>query len=423
MLRFTSNLIIQMTRKCNLNCKYCYEEHENPWGNKYISFEEFKKLVDTAIYYRCVLGRVENEINFHFHGGEVLTIPWDELRKCIEYVELRKQTFPGLTWCIQSNGLKINDDIAKFIASKDPSLGISFDGFEANDRLSKEGNIAFIEKLKRFHDLYGTRFASISVLTTDNIKTWYKDMKEVSSFFDSVGANVLNPRCGYEDRVPSEEDLWEYYYKPSLESFLTDNPLPERELIGIITQIIDGIVFGSPNTDKTGCFNKLCGHGANMTSVEPDLTLGCCDKFLSTGKYKDKLYSMNIDTLDFLGLQQINYTCHFYKEMFKLFDSMGCSNCRANRICGGDCQAFNISKYGEVRMDKARCSNIRKVYDFVADNWYKILQKTTVTVNSTNLSILPSALAVLEKNNLELKVDMINFRKSNVYVIKKECLK
>ena len=97
----------------------------------------------------------------------------------------------------------------------------------------------------------------------------------------------------------------------------------------------------------------------------------------------DNLFSMDIDKLDFLGLQQINYTCHFYKEMFKLFDEMGCSSCKANRVCGGECQAFNISKYGKVSMDKANCDNIKKTYDFISDNWYKILQKTTITVNST----------------------------------------
>lgn len=420
MLRFTDNLIIQMTRKCNLNCKYCYEEHINPYGNKYISFEDFKKLVDTTLYYRCILGRIENNINFHFHGGEVLLLPWEELKKDIEYLMLRKQIFPGIDWCIQSNGLKITDEIAQYFAVRGKPFGLSFDGFTAKERMDERSNRIFIERLRYYHNTFGTRFSSISVLTKDNIKNWFKDMQEVSDVMDTVGANIICPVVGQEDLVPSLDDQWEYYYKPVLESLKSDNPIREREISSVISSAIGQIVFGLPNIEKTGCFNKLCGSGSNMTSASPNLTLGSCDKFIEKGPYRSLLKDYPLDNPDFLGLQQANRVIHFYSKMFKLFDNNHCESCPATGICGGECQAYNISKTGDISLNSENCKLIKKVYKFIEDYWIDILQHTEVEVSGDIQAITPYALSMLEQRGLSLKADYLSFNSARIKVIEGE---
>lgn len=420
MLRFTDNLIIQMTRKCNLNCKYCYEQHVNLYGNKYINFEDFKKLVDTTLYYRCILGRLENHIDFHFHGGEVLLLPWDELKKDIEYLMLRKQIFPGIEWCIQSNGLKITDEIAQYFAVRGKAFGLSFDGFSATERMDSSTTQNFIKRLRFYHETYGTKFSSISVLTKDNIKNWYKDMVEVSDIMDTVGANILCPVIGQEDLVPSIEDQWNFYYKPVLESFKTDNPLRERELSVVLAVVIGQILFGLPTAGKTGCFNKLCGFGSNMTSVSPDLKLGACDKFLEKGPYRDLLKEYSLDKTDFLGLQQANRTIHFYKKMFKIFDELKCYECPAAGVCAGECQAYNTSKTGQLSLNSDNCTLIKKTYEFIENYWPEILQHMEIDLQACPLTITPTAQSRLEREGLSLMTEFIDFENIKVKVIKKE---
>ena len=87
MLRFTDNVIAQMTRECNCHCTYCYEHglDDSYWKGKRFTVESFKQAFDTYIYYRCILGRIENHCDWHFHGGEVLLLPFSELKQMFEY--------------------------------------------------------------------------------------------------------------------------------------------------------------------------------------------------------------------------------------------------------------------------------------------------------------------------------------------------
>ena len=142
-----------MTRDCNLRCKYCYEGHNlQKWNHTHIDHETFKQILDTAIYYRMILGRIENHLDVHFHGGEVTLIPWEELKKDIEYLLLRKTVFPNLTWCIQSNGTNITDDMAKFFSQRNETFGLSFDGFGSTARMSQLSSETFVDRLKYFND-------------------------------------------------------------------------------------------------------------------------------------------------------------------------------------------------------------------------------------------------------------------------------
>lgn len=421
MLRFTENVIIQMTRDCNMRCKYCYEGHNRAeWKNKYIDHETFKKIVDTAIYYRCILGRVENPINFHFHGGEVLLVPWEELKKDIEYLQMRKTVFPGISWCMQSNGLGITEEIARYFSQRGISFGISYDGRHATGRMTPSATDAFVHRLKQLNTDYGLRFSSLSVITKENMKDWLADMQEVDDFFDSYGMNFLCPDYTNEDIVPTPEEQWVYCYKPVLETFLTPRPLKERNLLTILQIFVEKKLFGLPKLYKTGCFDKLCGYGANMTSISPDLKAHPCDKFLEEGIYREMIDDISITKKDFLGLQQTLKTCQFYEQMFKLFDQNHCHSCPVDSMCAGDCQVFNISKLGHPQIDSSLCQVRRNIYNFLEEHWWEILQNLSITLSAKIgdvVAVLPSTVAELEKHNLRIEYDMSN---NSVFLVPNE---
>lgn len=416
MLRFTTNIIGQGTLDCNLRCKYCYENHDCEKG-KYLDYNTFTKVFDTYVYNRCVLGRKENPIVWHFHGGEIFMMPWEELLAEIEYVEERAKFFPNISWCIQTNGLLITDEIAEWFSKKEQSIGFSFDGYNTENRMSKEANIKLIEKLRDFHEAYGTRFSCLMVLSKDNMKTWFEDACSIMDFCDNVGINLL---CDLnDDNIPTPEEQWDYWIKPVLDSLLTDDPLFERNVETELSKTLEYMLFNIESRGKTGCFDRLCAFGTNMIAITPHLQMHGCDKFLDKGEFIKERKSFSVFSRDFLGINAVNNALKHYKKVFKEEKKLGCDFCPAKWLCPGECQSYNISRFGDVKISDNMCEIYNRVYDFVDENWTKILLKRPIRIDNCTTDVSAYALARCRDEGLELHID--NDGSSDfVYVTKKE---
>ena len=403
MVRFTDNLIIQLTRDCNLHCEYCFQGNKFEWTSKTIDLDTFKKIVDTTIYYRCVLGRLENHIDFHFHGGEVTLLGEDLLVQMLEYVLYRKKYFPGIAISIQSNGLLVSETFYKYLVSKGITIGISFDGRRSTHRMSLEENDKLFEKIKYLSTTYGKNIGLLSVLTTENMKTWFEDMREIQPYVYSVGVNpVVTNEC-QDYLIPSLEDQYTYWLKPVLESYCTTDPVFERDVSIIIQKVVGDIVFELDKSNlKTGCFDRLCGHGSNMIAIDPNLNLASCDKFLEEGAFIHKREYKTLEDRDFLGLQQIKKVLTFYKDIVEAEDKVGCDFCKAKWMCNGECQSYMISKIGKVHIPNTVCDVYKRVYDFIKNNWITIASHNDVKLILPSSRIRTEALAELETCNKKI---------------------
>lgn len=404
MLRFTENIIAQMTPACNLRCKYCYEYHDASQNGKQITFDKFKQYLDTILYYRCVLGSIENKVDWHFHGGEVFLLPWPEILKMIEYVEERRRFFPGLSWSIQTNATLITDEIAKCFADHKKSIGFSFDGFKTEKRMPEKANREFIERLRGFHNKYGTTFTYLTVLSKDNLKTWLDDWYEVSDFCSNVG---INPLCAVtDDEIPTPEEYWEYWAEPVLKSLLTDKRIEERNIVQqIMPKAIQGICYSVETRTHTGCFDRICAHGSNMTTLTYDGKLAPCDKFLDNGDFIDTRKVIDINDRDFLGAQNAKYVVNYHAEMFKKENKLNCDACPARWICTGECQSYNLSRYGEMRLGDFLCPFYKRIYDFIQENWIEILLKNKIELYNSPTQMTTYALKEVSSRGLKFKMD------------------
>lgn len=409
MLRFTDNVIGQMTLQCNLNCKYCYEGTKLKQQKEFLTVENFKEALDSYLYQHCVLGDLENRANWHFHGGEPLLYNWEDLKECIRYVKRRQQKFPNLTWCIQTNGTLITDEIAEFFAKEHATIGFSFDGFSTENRMSQDQNIKLINRLEDFHKKYGTRFNCLTVLSKDNVKTWFTDMQRISSWCAECGVNILCPVDALDSQKLSGADCWEYWVKPCLESYLTDSPVRERLVTMMIETYLSWDVLVTNQTDpfKTGCFDRVCGHGVNMTSIDPDMTASNCDKFLEEGNFPGIRQKYPLDERDFLGLQQVKRYIAYLQTLFKVETATGCDNCYAKNLCIGDCQSVNLSKYGEIRLDTDMCQIYKQTYDFLKLHWIEILEKHPMQVLFEIRGLTPTALRELDDFGYSPMIDSL----------------
>ena len=402
LLRFTDNLIMQLTRDCNLNCKYCFQGDKRLWKNKTLSYEDYTRLVDTVIYERCVLGDKNNRIDFHFHGGEVTMLGSRELMRRMDYLIMRREFFNGIRIVLQTNGILVNEEFAKYCAENKIVIGLSFDGWD-NDRMPRSQTEAMMARLKSYHDQYGTRYGLLSTVSIHNMKNWLKDCLDVSEWVESFGVNVVCTHQNNDYLIPSAEEQKKYIYMPVLESWLTPNLIKERDTLIAVEYMLQDIIFVTETvSNKTGCFSQYCGHLSNMIAVDPDLKLTGCDKYLEDGNFIDsvrKYYSM--DKKDFLGMNQARDYFNYCKAITEARREYKCDSCPAECFCPGECQSYALSKHGKVTMpSREMCSLYRELYSWVSEHWPQIICNMTFTVQGKVLRIRNEARARLEQEGI-----------------------
>lgn len=140
--------VIHVTKECNCDCLYCYEDDKT----SIYTWEEVKELIDKIVQYRT-----SDEFGIEFLGGEP-TLRWDLIKKSYEYME----NIPDINvvdYVVTTNGTVMNEEIADYLnKNKKIRFAVSMDGHKwANQlRVFKEsrentydkvmGNIKFLKK-------------------------------------------------------------------------------------------------------------------------------------------------------------------------------------------------------------------------------------------------------------------------------------
>lgn len=101
-------LILIMTRRCNLRCKHCPVE----MNKKNLSFENAKKSINILFE----KNKEGDPIKIRFFGGEPFLV-WDRIREIVKYAESKfgKAVFFDIT----TNGSLLTGDILKYFSQHD----------------------------------------------------------------------------------------------------------------------------------------------------------------------------------------------------------------------------------------------------------------------------------------------------------------
>jgi len=159
------NYTLHLTEKCNLRCKYCYEEK----GCKELSFEDIKNIFDLAIKNN------DKKPNITFFGGEPL-LKKDLIYKSIEYAEkLEKENDVKFYYKMNTNGTLLDDEFIQFAKKKVINICYSIDGDEATHNLNRQttdGKDTFSVVHKNAQKLLKSQPYSIAmmVITLNNIE-------------------------------------------------------------------------------------------------------------------------------------------------------------------------------------------------------------------------------------------------------------
>lgn len=202
-------IILELTGKCNLRCKYCiyndYYEYNRSFNSSDMTQEIAKKSLD---YLKEHSG---NRVAVTFYGGEPL-IKFDLLKWCIEYSrEIFK--YRELSFSLTTNLTLVTEEIAEYLASV-PNLNIvcSLDGNEeAHDAFRKKANgLGSFDEAFRGLKLLSKHFkeSKYNKLSINGVLCppyYYEDLDRKNEFFNSL--DFLPENTGIQFVYPSDGTL------------------------------------------------------------------------------------------------------------------------------------------------------------------------------------------------------------------------
>lgn len=373
MFRFTNLIIFELTRSCNLNCKYCYQ-HTKP-KQEVISTDTFCRIIDRICEQRILSGKIDELLTLNFHGGECTLVGKEKFKAFAEYAT---KTFSnnGLLFKLglQTNGSLLDDEWLDIFRYYNMSLGVSFDGLyepecqRTSDSLRKKIYHNIVAAKKK-----GVQVGVLSVITSSNIDSLQKDRDFFRSKDICMKSNfVEDVSCPENSKYElSGKDIFEKFYKAEIDRVIKTGDLSEFHTKEFLFAALTDILTIHESSYDTGCDGRFCGAGITMIAVRPDGTMGYCDRY--SDEFKEN-YIQNALDYDFLGLKQLNACVKFDRIKSNLLKETGCDSCRASYFCSTGCMAFYFSKFRKYGIQKGLiCSQFLGFYDYVVENLVSIL--------------------------------------------------
>jgi uncharacterized protein len=184
-----SNLVLNISQKCNMKCTYCYAD-----GGAYNAPEQLmdKKTAEACVDFLLNASNVET-CWIYFFGGEPL-LNFDVLKHVVEYGKQRASIMgKELRFAITTNGTLLNEEIIKCFADNNFLVLLSLDGpkdFQDIQRPFKSGKGSY-DVIKRhleyLNSQEGVSLGCRCTVTPDNM-----DLQMIDEHFLDCGVKYYH---------------------------------------------------------------------------------------------------------------------------------------------------------------------------------------------------------------------------------------
>jgi len=365
---YPSLFIINITTKCNLNCKYCFA-NSGPSGSD-MSEEVMIETIKQALQMPEI-----SKVIFEFQGGEP-TINFKGIKRFIELSEEINKSFgKSISYRIETNGTLINDEMAKFFYEHRIEIGVSIDGpAEINDatRVYQNGKGTFEEIMKGVRALRNAGYKVLGSVCTIN-KYNVEHPKEIVEFFKKENfsfkprpTNILG-REKENHTAPDPEKWFEayktmYFYSKELG---VDNSSAHIYEENTYTPFRDYMCLRSP-----------CGAAREVVSINPNGDVYPCDGFKGVEEFK----MGNILNEKIVDMLKKPFIVKLRNRTWK--DIPRCNSCVFHGMCGS-CVYSAYGAFGDIYREDPECLARKKIFLFLIENWIRenMLKKTAVKNN------------------------------------------
>lgn len=264
-------LFLIVTDRCNLHCKYCYEDLPCYGHNKDMSLAVMK----TAIA-RFLASFPEKDAKIFFYGGEPLLFE-DKVRKAVKYV---RETLGNYQADLQitTNATIYRPDLSEFLKKYKVGIAISLDGTEEiNNRMrvakTKRLNV-FQRAVALLQDCQRAQidYSLLCTVTEDNAD----QIVDISRFFfQELKTEKVSFNLKLRQPDQTLKDQRTFWYR-------TANNVSEAYFLMLEHQIIEGrtLRYISGLTEGTYSISECdAGYGSQIV-VSPEGLIGPCQGFL-----------------------------------------------------------------------------------------------------------------------------------------------
>ena len=359
--------IIDTTKKCNLNCMYCFRDLNDKREITEEKLEDICKFILNILKERNL-----NKVNIQMWGGEpILAI------SKIEYVyNFFNDKNINVKIDIETNGSLITDKIAKKLYNLNVSIGVSIDGTKKHQDLQRKlinnkGSMNLVEKgIQNLQKYYGNNIGGITVITKYN----YKDIAEIISYFIN-DLKIRNMKFNIVKDNPNAEEDGIGLNIEEVKEFANNlfDTLEIYEVLGL--EFSEGnIEMRKDNLLKRSnfscCISNGCKGGRNLISIDMNGDLYPCEMM----DYKDvklgSIYNNDnlIDNKELINqLKQSEEENIFFKEKI----NKECKKCPWSYYCKGGCTSRIFYSEGKMKYDIVECEFNKIIYLKIINKFLK----------------------------------------------------
>lgn len=344
--------IIDMTKKCNFDCVYCFRDlHHTPT----VSYEILEDILQ-YIYKYCQRESI-TKIGLQMWGGEPL-FALEQIEYVVSFFE---KTPLDVAIDIETNASLITEEIAHKLFSWGIRVGISLDGTpELHDkqrrlRSGKPSSDMTVQGIKTLQKYYGKDLGGITVVTRHNYKYVKKmldyyiyDLHLSSMKFNLVRDNINAPE---QNLALNEQEI--FWFANELMDYL-------KAFRSIGAEFSEGnIEIRAKNllqrTNVSCCISHGCQGGRKMISFAQNGDIFPCEMMDYPEEKIGSIYdSDNIETLIEKAIK---------KNLFFLpKHDKKCEHCAWWFYCQGGCSSHNRYLNRDGQIDEAECALNRAIY-------------------------------------------------------------
>ncbi len=349
-----TTLVMNVTSKCNLSCKYCYEYGEDKIVEaktkpRYMSEETARQSVD----FMFAESGTQPHVHLTFFGGETL-LNFKVLKFAMAYAKQRAaETGKTVDASLTTNATMLRDEIIDWMVENDIGVTVSIDGAReqqdlnrvfANGMGSYDSVIPRVKELLRRHRRrpIGARVT----LTKDNLEVTkiYHHLKHEIGFFE-VGFAPVTTKWqrdyaiadeGFEYMLGQFQELAKDY----LETSLQGKHHGFSNVRDTLEEIHKGVAKAYP-----------CGAGLGLLGVATDGDVGLCHRFAGSDEHKLGTVAGGID-----HSRQDDYLKRHHID-----NKTDCRTCWARSLCAGGCYHEAHTRYGSTEQPNLHyCDWIRR---------------------------------------------------------------
>ncbi|MDO4547016.1 MAG: anaerobic sulfatase maturase [Clostridia bacterium] len=327
-----SVLIKPASGSCNMRCNYCFYADE--MHNRSVAVRGVMDDATTENIIKKALSYATHTCDFGFQGGEPTLAGLDYFARFAELCDKYNVNGVKLSYALQTNGLVIDGEWAKFFKKRNFLIGLSLDGpRDINDynRLDA-GGVSVFARVMRAAEALRADNVDFNILTVVTKQT-ARHIQKVYSFLTKNGfayqqyIPCLDPFTQQRGSMPYSLTPAEYgkFLRSLFDMWVADRKKGKYVYIRYFENLA-GMLQGH---EPESC--DMCGHCLSQYVVESDGSVYPCDFYML-----DDWLIGNLNSDSFEQLENNPRRMEFINASLKPHED--CASCSVRSSCRGGCR-------------------------------------------------------------------------------------